>query len=162
MIPFYAKKNSGPLRMMCKKFQQERKTFLSFFKTAVSMCPRQSVQKEYCLCYFNFRPIKSKVRPFDLAPRLAVFPEDDALYVMLPQIVADALECPRDIDFFNRANIFNRAAKPRNPCNYWISLENTKPGDFSPGLCNWLGYLNLVIQNHCNYNGFSVLILRFP
>ena len=53
-------------------------------------------------------------------------------------------------------------AKPRNPCNYWISLENTKPGDFSPGLCNWLGYLNLVLLNLCYHKGFARFVIAMP
>ena len=48
-------------------------------------------------------------------------------------------------------------AKPRNPCNNWISLENTKPGDFSPGLCNWLGYYYAKISERSIPKGPGVL-----
>ena len=40
-----------------------------------------------------------------------------------------------------------------------FSLNNKAPGISPRSPVLWLGYLNLVFQNHCNCNGLSVSIL---
>ena len=42
-------------------------------------------------------PLEAEVRPFDLALGFAVLPEDQPLDVVRPQILAQALECPRRV-----------------------------------------------------------------
>ena len=65
-----------------------------------------------------YRPLKTKVRSFDLALRFSVFPKHNAFDFMLLQIIPQSFKCPRNVQL--------RYAMP-NECvlfqMMWIALE---------------------------------------
>ena len=59
------------------------------------LCPGECPQPVSSSTFAIRRPLEAEVETLDLALRLAVLPEDDALDLMLAQIVAKPLECTR-------------------------------------------------------------------